>query len=186
LARSKGQAASSCLHPVRSMHSPYPDRARGVQVLEERLLPASLRMQCSTLRAHLKERLWREGAGSAAPAAAAAAACGGYAFRVLCAHEAAFVERLRRLQRPGLLAQLQGCRWAFVAERHGVCVQLGTARAHLTRAQVCPTCRHARGLSGSRALPPHRPREDGLAHPADTSRTNLASASASDVALSKP
>jgi hypothetical protein len=27
----------------------------------------------------------------------------------------------------------------------------------------------------SRASPPHRPREDGLIHPADTSRTNLAS-----------
>jgi hypothetical protein len=28
----------------------------------------------------------------------------------------------------------------------------------------------------SRAWPPHRPREDGLAHPADTSRSNLAAA----------
>jgi hypothetical protein len=31
-------------------------------------------------------------------------------------------------------------------------------------------------VESSRASPPHRSREDGLAHPADTSRTNLASA----------
>jgi hypothetical protein len=31
-------------------------------------------------------------------------------------------------------------------------------------------------LESSRASPPHRPREDGLAHPADSSRTNLAAA----------
>jgi hypothetical protein len=35
---------------------------------------------------------------------------------------------------------------------------------------------------GNRASPPHRPREDGLTHPADTPRSNLASASGLEVA----
>ena len=31
-------------------------------------------------------------------------------------------------------------------------------------------------MEKSRVSPPHRPREDGLAHPVDTSRSNLAAA----------
>jgi hypothetical protein len=109
-----------------------------LQVLEMRLLPRcrAMSLQWSTLRASLEEGLL-EGAGSAA--AAAAVACAAYAFRVVCAHDKVLVARLRGLQDPGLLAKLHGCRWAYLSARQGVRVQLGTARAHLARAQVCPT-----------------------------------------------
>jgi hypothetical protein len=39
-----------------------------------------------------------------------------------------------------------------------------------------PASYRGAGFTVSRASPPHRPREEGLAHPADTSRTNLAAA----------
>jgi 2-polyprenyl-6-methoxyphenol hydroxylase-like FAD-dependent oxidoreductase len=37
-----------------------------------------------------------------------------------------------------------------------------------------PSFSFQRAVEGGRAWPPHRPREGGLAHPADTSRSNLA------------
>jgi hypothetical protein len=54
------------------------------------------------------------------------------------------------------------------------------ARHHL----CCPPCELSLGGTcfqqrkwSSRATPPHRPREDGIAHPADTSITNRAASS---------
>jgi len=112
---------------------------RVLQVLEMRLLPRcrAMSLQWSTLHASLEEGLAREGAGSAA--AAAAVACAAYAFRFVCSNDEVLVARLRALQDPGLLVKLHGCRWAYLSARQGVRVQLGTARAHLSRAQVCPT-----------------------------------------------
>lgn len=112
---------------------------RTVQVLEMRLLPRcrAMSLQWSTLRTSLEEGLSREGAGSAA--AAAAVACASYAFRFVCANDEVLVARLRGLQDPGLLVRLHGCRWAYLSARQSVRVQLGTGRAHLARAQVCPT-----------------------------------------------
>jgi hypothetical protein len=62
---------------------------------------------------------------------------------------------------------------------------LGCHASHRSPAHRTPAAPHRVGLRGlsvslssgsSRVSQPHRPREDGIAYPADTSRTNLASA----------
>ena len=68
-------------------------------------------------------------------------------------------------------------------ERKTAWDRVGSQRGRMKRPglQTTPSATRAKGAlvsssacERSRASPPHRPREDGLAHPADASRSNLA------------